>query len=78
MIEATARRQFASAPYAELREVACDFRQGELRLQGKVSSFYLKQMAITMAQRIEGVLQVRDELRVPMALEVRLLPRNRS
>jgi osmotically-inducible protein OsmY len=78
MTEARARRQFASAPYPELRDVACDFRQGVLRLQGKVPTFYLKQMAITMARRIEGVFQVRDELRVPLVLKVGFFPRNES
>lgn len=77
IVDASARRRFANSSYPELREVHCDFCEGVLKLTGRVSSFYLKQMAITLARQIDGVFQVRDELKVPIVIENRPLPRNR-
>ena len=52
---ARAWQRLSRSPYQELREVHCSSRDGVLVLQGKVSSFYLKQLAQEIARQIEGV-----------------------
>jgi osmotically-inducible protein OsmY len=48
----------------ELRRLACDFHEGVLTLHGRVSSFYLKQVAQTLVRDLPGVLQVINDLDV--------------
>ena len=52
------------APYLELRHVNCTFHDGILILQGQVSSYYLRQMAQTVVQGLEGVEAIDNQLEV--------------
>lgn len=44
-IEEQAQAELSLAPYLEVRRVSCAVKGGVLSLQGRVSSFYLKQVA---------------------------------
>ncbi len=53
------------APYNELGRVTCTLRHGVLTLHGRVSSYYLKQIAQRIAlDRVEGRANVINELEV--------------
>lgn len=47
-----------------LRHVRCDYDQGRLQLEGKVPSFYLKQLAQSIVQNVEGVERIDNRLTV--------------
>ena len=48
--------------YHELYFVLCDFHEGVLTLRGRVSSFYLKQVAQELIRRLDGVGEVNNHL----------------
>ncbi|MCU0962110.1 MAG: BON domain-containing protein [Pirellulaceae bacterium] len=50
--------------YNELRRVTGDFHEGILTLRGRVSSFYLKQVAQTLVQHLEGVERIVNRVEV--------------
>jgi len=52
------------APYFELHRVACEFDGGVLTLRGRVPSYYLKQMAQALLDKLEGVLRLDNQLDV--------------
>jgi osmotically-inducible protein OsmY len=58
--------RLSTSPFVGLRRVRCDSQQGDLVLQGSVSSFYLKQMATAIGRQVAGVRAVRNELYVGM------------
>lgn len=41
--------------YFVLRSVACEYHEGVLILRGRAPSFYLKQVAQTLAGKVDGV-----------------------
>jgi osmotically-inducible protein OsmY len=47
-----------------LRHVRCGFDQGRLQLDGKVPSFYLKQLAQALVQSVDGVERIDNRLTV--------------
>jgi hypothetical protein len=53
--------------YPELRRVRCDFHEGVLTLRGRVSSFYITQLAQALAARIPGVEEVVNRIEVTEA-----------
>jgi hypothetical protein len=53
-----------SSSFPQLRAVRCDFHEGVLTLRGKVSSFYITQMAQALAARIPGVEEVVNRIEV--------------
>ncbi|MBX7074543.1 MAG: BON domain-containing protein [Pirellulales bacterium] len=53
-----------SSAYQELRKVLCDYHEGILTLRGRVSSFYLKQMAQTLVARHESVIECVNNIEV--------------
>ena len=55
---------FRQARYRELDSVSCDFHEGVLTLRGRVSSFYLKQMAQELVRPLETVEQINNRLLV--------------
>jgi osmotically-inducible protein OsmY len=59
-----AHRALNNSHYMELRRLACDFHDGVLTLHGRVSSFYLKQVAQTVVKQIVGVRKVVNDLDV--------------
>ena len=59
-----AARRLDGCGYPALRNVDCEFQSGTLRLKGRVSSFYQKQVAQTVVTQIDGVRLVVNELEV--------------
>jgi osmotically-inducible protein OsmY len=47
-----------------LRHVRCGFDEGRLQLDGKVPSFYLKQLAQALVQSVDGVERIDNRLTV--------------
>ena len=52
------------SPYRELHEVSCEYHDGVLTLRGRVSSYYLKQIAQNLVWQMEGVVGVDNQLDV--------------
>lgn len=48
----------------ELANLLVSAVDGEIRLRGSVSSYYLRQLAISVAQHVAGVLRVIDRIEV--------------
>jgi hypothetical protein len=57
--------QFQNSPYSPLRGIVCELSNGRLTIRGCVPSFYLKQLAHTLAlkavapERLESRIEVR-------------------
>ncbi|MEQ8786914.1 MAG: BON domain-containing protein [Pirellulaceae bacterium] len=62
--EAAVRSCLQTSPYLDLRQIDCHMEDGVLCMYGKVSSFYLKQIAQTVVGKIEGVRQVENCIEV--------------
>ena len=50
--------------YHELHLILRDFHEGVLTLRGRVSSFYLKQVARELIRRLDGAEEVNNRLEV--------------
>ena len=50
--------------YPELRLIACEFHEGVLTLRGRVSTFYLKQVAQTAVSELADVGEINNRLEV--------------
>jgi osmotically-inducible protein OsmY len=59
-----AERCLQSSSYPSHRALRCSFRNGVLTLRGRVSSYYLRQMACALVANLEGVDQVVDRMEV--------------
>lgn len=57
-------RLLQNSSHFELRRVDCSFAEGTATLSGRVSSFYLKQVAQTIVQQSAHVEQVDNQLHV--------------
>ena len=57
--------------YWELHGVSCHFHEGVATLKGRVSSFFLKQLAQSLVFPIDGVEEIHNRLEVisPPALD---------
>ncbi len=63
-VEGEVRACMLRSSYNELRRVTGDFHEGILTLRGRVSSFYLKQVAQTLVQHLEGVERIVNRVEV--------------
>lgn len=63
-IAGRASRILGNSPYAALRAVACEFKDGILTLNGEVPTFYLKQIAQTMLREVQQVHSIVNNVRV--------------
>jgi len=54
----------ATRQVGDLRRLAVTARQGRVRLSGRVSSFYHRQLALTYTRKVAGVLSVDDQIGV--------------
>lgn len=63
-LESQIRASFEALGYAQLSAIACDTNGDEVRLSGVLDSFYLKQVAQSVAVRIPGVRLVKNEIEV--------------
>jgi len=61
---AIVQNRFQRSPYLPLRKITCRLENGRLLLQGRVPTYYLKQLAQTIAYSFEGIDQVINELNV--------------
>lgn len=53
------------SPYYSLRRITCEFRNGVLTIQGRVPSYFLKQLALALAQRCaKGRATIDDQVEV--------------
>jgi osmotically-inducible protein OsmY len=60
----TARDRLSRSGHMPLRQVSCEFEQGVLRLRGRLSSFYQKQLAQETVAGLSGVERVVNEVDV--------------
>ncbi len=59
-----AEARLRQSSHSELRHVRCEFHEGALVLRGRVSSFYLKQLAQTLAAAVPGVQEIVNRIDV--------------
>ncbi len=64
----SARRALASSSRRFLRCVDCRYRDGVLTLDGRVPTYYLKQLAQTHVARIDGVSEIENRIVVTSAI----------
>lgn len=65
------REQLRNSQYHQLRRLECDeARSGLVRIRGQVPTFYLKQMAHTVATIVCGPGLVLDEVEVPQEAQL--------
>ena len=64
VVELEAQSRLCKSGYHELHLVSCDFHEGVLTLRGRVSSFYLKQLAQELIRRLDGAREVHNRLEV--------------
>ena len=57
-----AREYLRQCPHQEVRAVSCEFDRGVLRLRGRLSSFYHKQLAQEAVARLSGVKEVVNDV----------------
>ena len=50
-----AQARLTASPYLTLRQLTCDSHDGVLAIHGRVSTFFLKQMAQTAVRDVPGV-----------------------
>ena len=64
VVQAEAQSQLRKSGYHELHLVSCDFHEGVLTLRGRVSSFYLKQVAQELIRRLDGAEEINNRVEV--------------
>jgi osmotically-inducible protein OsmY len=78
LVEAEAQSRLRESGYHQLSVVSCDFHEGVLTLRGKVSSFYLKQVAQTLIRRLQRVAEVNNRLEVAAAVNCAMEDRSHA
>ena len=63
VVEAVQGRLRGSA-YSALKRIVCMGQGGAVELEGKVSSHYLKQVAQSLVERVDGVTSVNNRIEV--------------
>lgn len=63
-IRIEAEKRLALSSYSTLRDVRCEFDQGELRLRGRLASHFVKQVAQAIVTGIDGVQRVDNLIEV--------------
>jgi osmotically-inducible protein OsmY len=58
------QRAMRSSAYRSLSRIGVSTSQGRVVLAGRVSSYYLKQLAQTLAMRVCGRVEVKNEVQV--------------
>lgn len=64
VVQTAAQSRLRKSGYHELHLISCEFHEGVLTLRGRVSTFYLKQVAQTLIRALDGVGQVNNRLEV--------------
>lgn len=52
------------SPYQELRRLECDCREGELTVRGRLASYYLKQLAVSLVMQVDGSVPIHIAIEV--------------
>jgi hypothetical protein len=52
------------SPYQALKDLCCAYREGVLTLRGRLPSYYLKQLALALVGRVQGIGRIEDEIEV--------------
>ena len=63
-VQERARKAFEQIGYQQLNNVDCEVIEDEIVLRGVLDSFYLKQVAQSVAVKIPGVRSVKNEIEV--------------
>lgn len=63
-ITATAQLRIQMAHYPSLRSITCEYRDGILVLEGRVTSFHHKQLAQELVRNIAGVELISNRIKV--------------
>jgi osmotically-inducible protein OsmY len=58
------RQRYEECPYRALQQLSASLDRGVLTLRGRVGSFYMKQLAQTIAQQVDGVTAVVNHVEV--------------
>lgn len=58
------RQLFLASPYVPLRHLRLEFIDNAIVIHGNVSTFYLRQIAMTLAQKTDGVDRIVDRITV--------------
>ena len=58
------KQQLGASPYWSIRRLVCQIERDRITVQGTVSSFYLKQIAQSLATRAVGLERVRSKIDV--------------
>ena len=64
VIAVAAEARLLESPFFELHHVSCECHGGVLTLRGRVSRYYLKQVAQSLVGRLSGVEEVDNQMRV--------------
>lgn len=62
--EQLAQERLQNSGYAALRLLACQYHEGVLSVRGRVSTFYLRQVALTILKHVPGVEVFVDHIEV--------------
>jgi osmotically-inducible protein OsmY len=63
-IEETAEDRLRRSGYLALRDIACAVREGVACLQGRLPTYYLKQVAQAIVAEVDGVIVVSNQIEV--------------
>jgi len=63
-VETKAQHLLAQSNYLALRRLRCEFHDGSLVLNGRVPTYYLKQVAQTIVRQLPGVQQIENRVDV--------------
>ena len=64
LVAVAASARLLRSRYPELYRVRCEFLEGVLTLRGRVSNYYMKQLAQNLAGKTEGVAEIDNRLDV--------------
>jgi osmotically-inducible protein OsmY len=64
LLQSRIQNALEESGYEPLRNLGVTVDKGEVVLRGRLPSYYLTQLALTKAMRVEGVAQVRHEIQV--------------
>ncbi|MHC4399002.1 MAG: BON domain-containing protein [Planctomycetota bacterium] len=66
-VKTIAESRLRGSAYGEVRRLRCEFHHGVLTLRGRVSSYYMKQVAQHLVQRIDEAMEIDNRLEVGRA-----------
>lgn len=69
-VSESVRSELGGRPYPQLQRIGVEYHAGVLTLRGTVSSYYMKQIAQTAAQKAGGAVQINNCLEVHDRLAV--------